>query len=147
MYLYATYSYIRKPRSLGISFIIDALIHSPNIENLKKIQAFFMTNLALTLINSLKTAQKFSTRTFSFFPDVSKMPLKLGKRWTRYIFGYITDFSYNSVTGIKKVIIDSSNVFFINEIQVWIDGSNVALNTLTNGVCRVGIYKIFGAGY
>ena len=40
----------------------------------------------------------------------------------------ITDFSYNSVTGIKKVIIDSSNVFFINEIQVWIDGSNVALN-------------------
>lgn len=49
-----------------------------NIEKLKKIQAFFMTNLALTLINSLKTAQKFlSTRTFSLFPDVSRMPMRL----------------------------------------------------------------------
>ena len=51
---------------------------SNNIEHLKKIQAFFMTNLALTLINSLKTAQKFlSTRTFSLIPDLSKMSMKL----------------------------------------------------------------------
>lgn len=51
---------------------------SNNIEHLKKIQAFFMTNLALTLINSLKTAQKFlSTRTFSLIPDLSKISLKL----------------------------------------------------------------------
>jgi hypothetical protein len=49
-----------------------------NVEDLKKIQAFFMTNLALTLINSLKTAQKFlSTRTFSLIPDLSKLSLKL----------------------------------------------------------------------
>lgn len=44
-----------------------------NIEKLQRIQRFFFTNLAFTLINSLKTAQKFlSTRTFSLFPDVSK---------------------------------------------------------------------------
>ena len=44
------------------------------IEQLRKIQAFFLTDLALTLINSLKTAQKFlSTRTFTLFPDVTKM--------------------------------------------------------------------------
>jgi len=51
-------------------------VNDNNIEHLRKIQAFFLTNIALTLINSLKTAQKFlSTRTFSLFPDVSSLPL------------------------------------------------------------------------
>ena len=37
-----------------------------------------MTDLALTIINSLKTAQKFiSTRTFSVFPDVTKMNIPI----------------------------------------------------------------------
>ena len=37
-----------------------------------------MTDLALTIINSLKTAQKFiSTRTFSVFPDVTKMNISI----------------------------------------------------------------------
>ena len=48
-------------------------LNDDNIEKLKKIQRFFFTDLAFTLINSLKTAQKFlSTRTFSLFPDVTK---------------------------------------------------------------------------
>jgi len=51
-------------------------VNNDKIEDLKKIQAFFLTDLALTLINSLKTAQKFlSTRTFSLFPDVCSLPL------------------------------------------------------------------------
>lgn len=51
-------------------------LNDDNIEHLRKIQAFFLTDLALTLINSLKTAQKFlSTRTFSLFPDISSLPL------------------------------------------------------------------------
>jgi len=46
------------------------------IDNLRKIQSFFLTDLALTLINSLKTAQKFlSTRTFTLFPDVTDWEL------------------------------------------------------------------------
>ena len=49
-----------------------------NIEKLKKIQAFFMTDLALTIINSLKTAQKFlSTRTFEVFPDVTNFKFQI----------------------------------------------------------------------
>ena len=48
------------------------VIYVPNddINHLKKIQKFFISDIALTLINSLKTAQKFlSTRTFQLFPD------------------------------------------------------------------------------
>lgn len=52
-------------RSSYVIFVKDN-----NIEHLQKIQKFFITDLALTLINSLKTAQKFlSTRTFILFPD------------------------------------------------------------------------------
>ena len=48
-------------------------VENDSVDTLKKIQDFFLTDLALTLINSLKTAQKFlSTRTFSLFPDVTK---------------------------------------------------------------------------
>ena len=50
-------------------------------KKLKKIQEFFLTNLALTLINSLKTAQKFlSTRTFTLFPDVSKLSISINDK-------------------------------------------------------------------
>jgi len=79
------------------------VLHLPdnNIENLKKIQAFFMTNLALTLINSLKTAQKFlSTRTFSLFPDVSKMPLKLEQINDAYLEKYY-GFSQKEKEGLQ----------------------------------------------
>jgi len=49
-----------------------------NIVKLKQIQDFFMTDFALTIINSLKTAQKFlSTRTFSVFPDVTNFKIKI----------------------------------------------------------------------
>tara|TARA_B100001769_G_C22112158_1_gene601991 strand:+ start:105 stop:1634 length:1530 start_codon:yes stop_codon:yes gene_type:complete len=59
-----------------VSYYIE--IPNNNIEQLKKIQKFFMTDLALTIINSLKTAQKFlSTRTFSVFPDVTKMNISI----------------------------------------------------------------------
>ena len=52
------------------------LLDDDSIKNLEKIQQFFLTDLALTLINSLKTAQKFlSTRTFSLFPDISTLSL------------------------------------------------------------------------
>lgn len=48
-------------------------VEDDSIKRLRKIQEFFVTNLALTLINSLKTAQKFlSTRTFDLFPDVTQ---------------------------------------------------------------------------
>lgn len=51
-------------------------VNNDKIEDLKKIQAFFLTDLALTLINSLKTAQKFlSTRTFTLFPNITSLPL------------------------------------------------------------------------
>lgn len=54
------------------------LLEDNDINKLKKIQEFFMTNLAFTLINSLKTAQKFlSTRTFSIFPDVTKLNISI----------------------------------------------------------------------
>ena len=50
-------------------------------KKLKKIQEFFLTNLALTLINSLKTAQKFlSTRTFTLFPDASKLSISINDK-------------------------------------------------------------------
>lgn len=56
------------------SYVIYA--DDDKIEQLRKIQAFFLTDLALTLINSLKTAQKFlSTRTFTLFPNVTKLDI------------------------------------------------------------------------
>tara|TARA_B100002052_G_scaffold132486_2_gene121730 strand:- start:10503 stop:12014 length:1512 start_codon:yes stop_codon:yes gene_type:complete len=59
-----------------VSYYIE--IPDNNITKLIKIQKFFMTDLALTIINSLKTAQKFiSTRTFSVFPDVTKMNIPI----------------------------------------------------------------------
>ena len=59
-----------------VSYYIE--IHDNSITKLIKIQKFFMTDLALTIINSLKTAQKFiSTRTFSVFPDVTKMNIPI----------------------------------------------------------------------
>ena len=49
-----------------------------SIDKLKKIQSFFITDLALTIINSLKTAQKFlSTRTFDVFPDVTNFKFEI----------------------------------------------------------------------
>ena len=60
-------------RSSYVIFVKD-----DNIEHLQKIQKFFITNLALTLINSLKTAQKFlSTRTFILFPDPKKFNFEI----------------------------------------------------------------------
>ena len=59
-----------------VSYYVE--IPDNNIAKLKKIQKLFMTDLALTIINSLKTAQKFiSTRTFSVFPDVTKMNISM----------------------------------------------------------------------
>ena len=59
-----------------VSYYLE--IPDDNIAKLKKIQKLFMTDLALTIINSLKTAQKFiSTRTFSVFPDVTKMNISI----------------------------------------------------------------------
>ena len=59
-----------------VSYYLE--IPDNNVTKLKKIQKFFMTDLALTIINSLKTAQKFiSTRTFSVFPDVTKMNISI----------------------------------------------------------------------
>ena len=53
-------------------------VENDSVDTLKKIQDFFLTDLALTLINSLKTAQKFlSTRTFSLFPDVTKWTIPI----------------------------------------------------------------------
>tara|TARA_Y100000816_G_scaffold204914_1_gene151078 strand:+ start:24 stop:1505 length:1482 start_codon:yes stop_codon:yes gene_type:complete len=52
-----------------------------NINKLKKIQDFFLTDLGFTLINSLKTAQKFmSTRTFSIIPDVTKFNFQINNK-------------------------------------------------------------------
>lgn len=60
-------------RSSYVLFVDD-----DDVDKLKKIRDFFLTDLALTLINSLKTAQKFlSTRTFSLFPDVTKMNIPI----------------------------------------------------------------------
>ena len=47
-----------------------------SINKLKKIQQLFLSNFALTVINSLKTAQKFiSTRTFFVLPDITELNL------------------------------------------------------------------------
>ena len=49
-----------------------------SITKLKNIQKLFLTNFALTVINSLKTAQKFmSTRTFHILPDVTKFNIDI----------------------------------------------------------------------
>jgi len=59
-----------------VSYYIE--IPDNNIAKLRNIQKLFMTDLGLTIINSLKTAQKFlSTRTFSVFPDVTKMDIPI----------------------------------------------------------------------
>jgi hypothetical protein len=56
-------------------------VEDDNINKLKKIQEFCFTNLAFTLINSLKTAQKFmSTRTFTLFPDVTKINVPMNDK-------------------------------------------------------------------
>ena len=58
------------------SYVI--FVEDDDIDKLKKIQEFCFTNLAFTLINSLKTAQKFlSTRTFTLFPDVTKIDVPI----------------------------------------------------------------------
>lgn len=49
-----------------------------NINKLRNIQKMFLTNFALTIINSLKTAQKFmSTRTFHILPDITKINIDI----------------------------------------------------------------------
>ena len=59
-----------------VSYYIE--VPDNSIAKLKNIQKLFMTDLGLTIINSLKTAQKFlSTRTFSVFPDVTKMTIPI----------------------------------------------------------------------
>ena len=56
-------------------------VKNNSIKGLKNIQSFFLTDLALTLINSLKTAQKFlSTRTFTLFPDCSKFSISINDK-------------------------------------------------------------------
>jgi len=57
---------------VGGRFSYSIMVENNSIASLKRIQTFFMTDLAFTVINALKTAQKFlSTRTFDIFPDVT----------------------------------------------------------------------------
>tara|TARA_Y100000741_G_scaffold55523_1_gene38370 strand:+ start:5027 stop:6559 length:1533 start_codon:yes stop_codon:yes gene_type:complete len=64
------------------------------IEKLRKVQSLFLTNFGLTIINSLKTGQKFmSTRTFDIFPDVSD--------WKKEITDDMLEKHYG-LTGIEK---------------------------------------------
>tara|TARA_Y100000389_G_scaffold127348_1_gene124673 strand:- start:648 stop:2168 length:1521 start_codon:yes stop_codon:yes gene_type:complete len=59
-----------------------------NIKRLKKIQSLFLTNFGLTIINSLKTGQKFlSTRTFDVFPDVSKWNIEINDQTLETYYG------------------------------------------------------------
>ena len=60
-----------------------------NINKLKNIQQLFLTNFALTIINSLKTAQKFmSTRTFYILPDVTKLNIDINDNYIQKYYNF-----------------------------------------------------------
>lgn len=59
-----------------------------NIGKLKKIQSLFLTNFGFTIINSLKTGQKFmSTRTFDVLPDVSNWNMEINDETLEKYYG------------------------------------------------------------
>lgn len=107
------------------------LLDDDSIKNLEKIQQFFLTDLALTLINSLKTAQKFlSTRTFSLFPDITKLDIPINDSSLEKYFNLSKKEKYSIERQVKngegnltekrrKEIIDFSlkNVIDKNEME------------------------------
>ena len=85
-----------------------------NITKLRKIQKLFLTNFALTIINSLKTAQKFmSTRTFNIFPDVTKFNIDINDLNIQKYY----NFNKNHLYSIKSQLTDGEGNLSNNQIE------------------------------
>ena len=85
-----------------------------SISKLKKIQKLFLTNFALTVINSLKTAQKFmSTRTFNIFPDVTKFNIDINDLNIQKYYNFNKDNLYS----INKQVNDGEGNLSNNQIE------------------------------
>ena len=85
-----------------------------SISKLRKIQKLFLTNFALTIINSLKTAQKFmSTRTFNIFPDVTKFNFDINDTTIQKYYNFNKDHLYS----INKQLNDGEGNLSNNQIE------------------------------
>ena len=85
-----------------------------SISKLRKIQKLFLTNFALTIINSLKTAQKFmSTRTFNIFPDVTNFNIDIND----YNIQKYYNFNKDQLYSINKQLNDGEGNLSNNQIE------------------------------